>query len=83
MSPHDLSCGKANSNTRTSSENAKPLLVVGPAEPVRSTPAGRADQEQPTLWRMARDCARTARRRPCAEAQANGMGSSSKMKVRS
>jgi len=27
--------------------------VVGPAEPVRSTPAGRADQEQPTLWRMA------------------------------
>src|SRR5258706_8281555 len=52
--------------------------VVGPAEPERSTPAGRADQEQPTLWRMASDCARTARRRPCAEALANGFDSSSK-----
>src|SRR5262249_50827032 len=35
------------------------------------------DQEQPTLWRMTCGCARAARRRPCAGAQANGLDSSS------
>ncbi len=54
--------------------------VVGPAEPASSTPGGRADQEQPTLWRMASDFARTARRRPCAGALANGFEFSCKTK---
>ena len=46
--------------------------VVGPAEPSSMMSMGRAGQEQPTLWRVASDCARTARRRPCAGALANG-----------
>src|SRR5262249_39985369 len=52
--------------------------VVGPAERSTSTHCGAStDQEQPTLWRMARDWARAARRRPCTGVLANGFDSSS------
>src|SRR5688572_2349442 len=43
---------------------------------------GRAGQEQPTLWRVACDFARTARRRPCDCSLANGTDSLSETEER-